>query len=126
MAEPLTERVLPPIHRIREPKMQHASTRIRWYLALGYTPLEISKGLGIRYQQVRNVRDQQPKRATREDIPDTHYETWPIDDDVDAMGAQALMENMAAQKLGAIKDKAAQTRFLRKLAADGIIPEDGD
>lgn len=50
--------------------MQHMSTRIRWYAALGYTPSEIYKHLDIRPQQVHNVLKTLPKRAAREDLPE--------------------------------------------------------
>ncbi|MEB3029694.1 hypothetical protein VJI72_07850, partial [Parvimonas micra] len=56
-------RALPPIHRVKPPEMHHMSTKIRWYIALGYTVGEVSKFLGLRYQQVRNVATTTPKRA---------------------------------------------------------------
>lgn len=123
-------RALPPIHRVKEPYMQHASTRIRWYQALGYTPLEIHKGLGIRYQQVRNVLNTEPKRATREDLPSLEIETWELDDDADAMASHALDVEMAAQRLEDLKKRAsanrAAIRARKKGGEPGSVPDDED
>jgi hypothetical protein len=59
---------LPPITDIVIPD-GIKSTRIRWLSAMGYEVKEISAFLGIRYQQVRNVITNTPKRAAREDMP---------------------------------------------------------
>lgn len=90
--------MLPPIHHIREPKMQHMSTRIRWYLALGYAVKEVSKLLGVRYQQVRNVKTVEPKRAAREDLPPLWIVLHDVQDDLEAMDAHALEMEMAQQR----------------------------
>ncbi len=97
-SEPAKELALPPISHIKPPKMDHMSTKIRWYLGLGYKVKEVSDFLGVRYQQVRNVGVQTPKRAAREDVPPYVYDLWEIDDDLEAMEAHALEENMAAQR----------------------------
>lgn len=62
---------LPPIEMIQIPVTEGGtkSVRIRWLKALGYTVNEISKGLMIKYQMVRNITTNQPKRAAREDLP---------------------------------------------------------
>lgn len=91
-------KVLPPIHRVKEPPMRHMSTRIRWYIGLGYSVKEISKFLGVLYQQVRNVATTLPKRAAREDVPAYIIECWELEDDLEAMESHALQVEMAAQR----------------------------
>jgi hypothetical protein len=91
-------RQLPPIHRIKPPKMQHNATKIRWYLGIGYTVKEVSNFLGIRYQQVRNVGVTAPKRAAREDVPPYVIELFDIEDDFEAMEHAALEQQMMAQR----------------------------
>ena len=75
-----TEPNLPPISHIKPPEMRHNSTKIRWYLGLGYTVKEVATFLGVRYQQVRNVGTTTPKRAAREDVPPYIIETWEVDE----------------------------------------------
>ena len=89
---------LPPIHHIKQHKMQHMSTKIRWFCGLGYTVKEVSSFLGVRYQQVRNVATTTPKRAAREDVPPFIIETFDVEDDLEAMEAHALEVEMAAQR----------------------------
>lgn len=96
--EGIPERALPPIHHIREPHMQHMSTRIRWYFALGYKAVEIQKRTGVLYQQVRNVIHTQPKRAAREDLPPLVIEVLELDDDLEAMDKHHFEIQMAAQR----------------------------
>lgn len=91
-------RNLPPIHRLKAPEMEHMSTRIRWYHALGYTVGEIHKFLGVRYQQVRNIVTTTPKRAAREDVPALVIQLWEVDDDLEAMDKFHLEAEMAAQR----------------------------
>jgi hypothetical protein len=114
-------RNLPPIHRVKEPKMVHTSTRIRWFAALGYEKGEIHRHLGVRYQQVRNVLTTSPKRMAREDLPPLKFEVFDVETDLEAMEAQALVDNMAAQRL--------QDREARKASRRGVEEveeEDGD
>lgn len=89
---------LPPITHIKPPTMRHLSTKIRWYLGLGYTVKEVSNLLGVRYQQVRNVAVQEPKRAAREDVPPYVIELYDVEDDLEAMEHHALEQQMAAQR----------------------------
>lgn len=89
---------LPPITHIKPPAMKHLSTKIRWYLGLGYTVTEVKDLLGVRYQQVRNVGTVEPKRAAREDVPPLIVEVWEVDDDLEAMDKHALEQEMAAQR----------------------------
>lgn len=111
----LTARRLPPIHRIKEPLMRHASTRIRWFSALGYTNAEIHKHLGVRYQQVRNVLTTTPKRMAREDVPPLEFSVMDVETDLEAMESQALVDNMAAQRA---EDRAARKRARRRQDID--------
>ena len=116
---------LPPIHHIREPKMQHMSTRIRWYLSLGYPVKEVSKFLGVRYQQVRNVKTVEPKRAAREDIPPLWIVLHDVQDDLEAMDAHALEMEMAQQRAedrSAKRQANAARRALK--AADEDLDDD--
>lgn len=94
----LKERALPPIHRLVEPTMQHMSTRIRWYHGLGYKVGEIHNHLGVRYQQVRNVVVNPPKRAMREDIPPLDIVLYELSEDLELMDQQAMEIEMAAQR----------------------------
>lgn len=86
--------------------MQHTSTKIRWYAALGYKPAEIQKRLGVLYQQVRNVMTTVPKRAAREDLPPLVIELLAIDDDLEAMDKHHLEAQMAAQRIEDRKNRA--------------------
>lgn len=119
------ERALPPIHRIKEPPMLYMSTRIRWYTDLGYTVAEIYKYLGVRYQQVRNVLGTAPKRAAREDIPPLVIELYDLETDIEAMEAQALVENMAALRAEDRASRKANNALRRRLARGGA-EGDGD
>lgn len=116
------ERALPPIHRIKEPQMLYMSTRIRWFYALGYTVGEIHNHLGLRYQQVRNVVTTQPKRASREDVPALDIEVFDVETDLEAMEAQALVDNMAAQRAEerALKKKSGAARRAARQAEDAL------
>lgn len=113
-----TEPNLPPISHIKPPEMRHNSTKIRWYLGLGYTVKEVATFLGVRYQQVRNVGTTTPKRAAREDVPPYIIETWEVDDDLEAMEAHALEQQMAAQR--------EQDREARRRARKGTGPQRPD
>lgn len=86
--------------------MQHLSTRIRWYFALGYKPAEIQKRTGVLYQQVRNVITTKPKRAAREDLPPLVVEVVEVDDDLEAMDKHFLEQEMAAQRISDRKQRA--------------------
>jgi hypothetical protein len=76
---------LPPIHRIILPKTATQSALIRWLWEMGYQVKDISNGLGIRYQQVRNIITTKPKRAAREDLPPLELELAPLEDIVDIL-----------------------------------------
>lgn len=116
------EWALPPIHRIKEPPMLYMSTRIRWFYSLGYKVGEIHNHLGLRYQQVRNVVTTEPKRAAREDIPPPTYELLDVETDLEAMEAQALVDNMAAQRAEerSLKKKSGAARRAARQAEDAL------
>ena len=116
--EPKVERTLPPIHRVKEPHMEHMSTRIRWFAGLGYTVGEIQKFLGLRYQQVRNVVTTIPKRAAREDLPALVLELHELDDDLEAMDKHAMMIEMQAQRGERLKGTQAGASFARRVRED--------
>lgn len=81
---------LPPIYRIKLPETRTKSALIRWLWELGYSVKAISGSLGIRYQQVRNVVTTEPKRATREDMPELVIELADDTDVVDMLLGEAL------------------------------------
>jgi hypothetical protein len=91
----MSERVLPPIHRVKQPQVANRATLIRWYAELGYPTKEIAYQLNVRYQQVRNVLVTKPKRAAREDLPSLDFETWDLVDDVQAIMDAELERSLA-------------------------------
>jgi hypothetical protein len=76
--------------------MQHTSTKIRWYLGLGYEVREVAKFLGVKYQQVRNVGVTEPKRAAREDVPPYEITLYDLGDEVDALLDAELERSLMA------------------------------
>lgn len=76
---------LPPLHRLKMPETKVLSTKIRWLHALNYQVKDISKGLGLRYQMVRNIITTIPKRAAREDLPPLVIELVEMADVVDQL-----------------------------------------
>ena len=101
---------LPPLHRLKIPKTATSSARIRWLWALGYPIKDISKGLGIRYQQVRNIINTEPKRATREDMPPLEIELINVEDIVDTLlGSELERTFQEDRKQRSRKGKRAQT-----------------
>lgn len=103
---------LPPLHRIKIPDTTTASARIRWLWEVGYEVKEISKGLGIRYQQVRNIITTQPKRAAREDLPPLDLVMLDMEDVVDTLLGGELertFQQDRQQQAKAVKAKAAKS-----------------
>lgn len=86
-------RYLPPIYRLQMPETRTKSALIRWLWELGYDVKTISKGLDIRYQQVRNIITTEPKRAAREDLPPLSYELIEVEDVVDMLLGEALEQD---------------------------------
>lgn len=123
---PLAEEALPPIGSVVIPKVQTASTRIRWLKALGYATSTISNHLGIRYQMVRNVSVTIPKRAAREDLP--KLEVWlhaeadfveaGMDGALDASLLAARKERKAQEKAQRRQDREIREGELQELEED--------
>lgn len=101
---------LPPITSIVIPKTATKSATIRWLGALGYQVKEIYPFLGVKYQMVRNILTNIPKRAAREDTPDVIIEYKPEKDMLDEAMDGALEQSLMAGR----KDrKKAQREELR-------------
>lgn len=112
------ERNLPPIGRIIMPEMKIMSTRIRWLSGVGYLPKEIAPYLGVRYQQVRNVLENPPKRAAREDIPPLKVEVMEVSsDNLEHMDRHAMEQQVAASKAAARKEQRGLNKKRRDLKA---------
>lgn len=93
------DQYLPPIYRIKLPVTKTQSCLIRWLFAMGYKVKDISNGLNIRYQQVRNIVTTEPKRAAREDLPPLTIELAPLEDVVDTLlGDELERTHLAARK----------------------------
>lgn len=93
------DKYLPPIHRIKLPETKTQSCLIRWLFGVGYKVKDISNGLNIRYQQVRNIVTTEPKRAAREDLPPLTIELADIEDVVDTLlGDELERTHLAARK----------------------------
>jgi hypothetical protein len=113
----LDKRGLPPIGRIKMPDgIKVVSTKIRWLSSVGYLPNEISKYLGCRYQQVRNVLQNPPKRAAREDLPPPTVEILRLSDDMlEVADEEHLRQQMAAQRLEHRAERKSTNRERRRL-----------
>lgn len=111
---------LPPIHMVKLPAgMRVMSTKIRWLAALGYPRAEIQKQLGLRYQQVRNVLHNLPKRAAREDLPPLVIELYdPVDD------IQAIMDSELEKSMQVVRKERARATHDHKYGSKGSDPED--
>ena len=86
---------LPPLHRLQLPKTRTKSALIRWLWLLGYEVRVISRGLNIRYQQVRNIVTTEPKRAAREDLPPLEITLSDVGDFVDMLLDEQLERDFA-------------------------------
>lgn len=94
------------------------STRIRWLSGVGYLPKEIAPYLGVRYQQVRNVLENPPKRAAREDIPPLKVEVMEVSsDNLEHMDRHAMEQQVAASKAAARKEQRGLNKKRRDLKA---------
>jgi hypothetical protein len=91
---------LPPIYRLKLPTTNNKSTLIRWLYHVGYEVKDISKGLNIRYQQVRNIVKTIPKRAAREDMPADGIEVQEIGDALDMLMDAELDRTFLEAKKG--------------------------
>jgi hypothetical protein len=118
---------LPPIARIVIPDAAKlTSTKIRWLAALGYEPREIHHKLGVRYQQVRNVLTQPPKRMAREDLPPLEIRLFELGDDLEAMDQHAFQEEMAAHRKESNKNRREINRKRRQLAEEHTDEDEVD
>lgn len=125
----LDKRGLPPIGRIKMPEgIKVVSTKIRWLSTVGYEPREIAPYLGVRYQQVRNVLQNPPKRAAREDIPAPIVEVMRLTEDMlEVADEEHLRQQMAAQRNEhrAERKRVNKARREAELAAsNGLTPDD--
>lgn len=89
---------LPPMSDIYKPPTLTKSALIRWLNKLGYTVGEIHKGLGIKYQMVRNITTTIPKRAAREDLPALVITYLPEKDFLEAALDGALEASLLAER----------------------------
>jgi hypothetical protein len=87
---------LPPISDIVIPSFQTKSGTIRWLFGCGYAVKDISNYLGIKYQMVRNIVTNLPKRAAREDMAPLVIELKPEPDLLDAALDGALDASLMA------------------------------
>jgi hypothetical protein len=86
---------------------------MRWYIALGYTVAEVSRYMGVRYQQVRNVTTNLPKRAAREDLPELVIVLRETPDLIEAALDGALDASMLAGRKERLKEEKADRRTLK-------------
>jgi hypothetical protein len=120
----LDKRGLPPINRIKMPEMKVMSTRIRWLSEVGYLTREIAPFLGVRYQQVRNVMQNPPKRAAREDLPPLTVEILSVsEDNLELMDQHAMAEQVAASRAAHRKERKNINQKRRALTADDLENE---
>lgn len=117
---------LPPIETIIPPKTVTKTALIRWYRTLGYEVKEISRYMGVRYQQVRNVTTNLPKRAAREDLPPLIIEQREVTDIITAAMDGALDASLLAGRVGRKKIEKAQRRadHLSRAAVDDQEEDD--
>jgi hypothetical protein len=124
----IDKRGLPPIGRIILPaEVKITSTKIRWLSALGYEPREIAPYLGCRYQQVRNVLQNPPKRAAREDLPPLTVKVMRLSDDMlEIADQEAMRQQMAAQRTAHLKERRDTNKARRQeyLASQGRDPNE--
>lgn len=106
---------LPPIVRLRIPKVRTQTAKVRWLWAVGYPIKEIAKGTGIKYQQVRNMIVNQPKRAAREDLPpippEAPLEMKELVDDIQAIMDDELERSLRAGRMADLE--ARKGRILK-------------
>lgn len=115
---------LPPIHRIKLPETKTQSALIRWLHSVGYQVKDISKGLNIRYQQVRNIITTEPKRAAREDLPGLTVELAPLEDVVDMLLGDELERTHLDARRQEVKEQKRRSRQERDLEPVGSELDD--
>lgn len=113
---------LPPIETVVPPKTQTKTALIRWYRAVGYEVAEIARYMNVRYQQVRNVTTNLPKRAAREDLPPLVVEQREVSDLFEAAMDGALEQSLLAGRKERKAEEKADRRNL--LYGDPDTPEE--
>ena len=119
---------LPLLKDIQLPPSKTKSHTIRWLWAVGFSVQEISNGLGIKYQMVRNIAYSEPKRAAREDLGslDIRLKKAADLDDEDFMIQQAMDGALEASLMVGRKErakKAAQIKMSRGYDPDHDHPD---
>jgi hypothetical protein len=109
---------LPPIHRLKMPQTQTQTAKVRWLHGLGYEVKEISNGLNVRYQQVRNMVTTIPKRAAREDLPPFKIELLEMEDVVEMLLGEELERTHIEANKASKRQARAERRAEEVAAAD--------
>lgn len=110
---------LPPIHRIQLPQTKTQSALIRWLWIVGYQVKDISRGLNVRYQQVRNIITTEPKRAAREDMPPLEVCLAELEDVVDTLLGDELERTHLEARKQDVRDQKRRARAERELEPVG-------
>lgn len=118
------KQALPPIESIVPPKTTTKTALIRWYKELGYTVAEISRYLNVRYQQVRNVTTNLPKRAAREDMPELVIVHRDTPDIIEAAIDGALDASLLAERKSRKQTEKSQRRADHLFRAEEDETED--
>jgi len=106
------------------PETKTQTAKVRWLHELGYEIKDISKGLGVRYQQVRNMVLTQPKRAAREDMPPLKIELLEMEDVVDSLLGDELERTHQEARKQQRRDIKQQARRARELTTSTTLTED--
>lgn len=107
---------LPPIDKIILPSTATKSALIKWLHALGYEVKEIYAFLGVKYQMVRNIVTNQPKRAAREDLPKLEVQWRPEPDVVEL----ALDDELERSIMAGRKERIKAARDARNQSGSDI------
>lgn len=123
---------LPLLKDIQLPVSKTKSHTIRWLWAVGYTVQQISNGLGIKYQMVRNIAYSEPKRAAREDLGSLDVRLKPTLTNLELLGGAVDLDSdigleiMVGEALdGALEASLMAGRKARVKAAAKIKRESG-
>ena len=120
------DQYLPPIRRIKLPETKTQSALIRWLFEKGYQVKDISKGLNVRYQQVRNIVTTEPKRAAREDLPEMGIELAELEDVVDMLLGDELERTHLEHRKQEQKEHKRRARAEAELEPAGAELDDED
>lgn len=114
---------LPPLHRLKLPKLRTQTALVRWLFELGYEIKDIHKGLNIRYQQVRNMVKTIPKRAAREDLPPLIIELLEMEDVADMLLGEAMERDFASARKAELKASRQKARDPEELPGSELDDE---